>query len=40
MDWRFSTCVAPFYFLNRKFFNCLVGRKGIIKYGFSGIAVS
>jgi len=40
MDWRFLTLVAQYHFLNRKFFNCLVGRKGIIKYGFSGIAVS
>jgi hypothetical protein len=40
MDWRFLTLAAQYDFLNRKFFNYLVGRKGIIKNGFSGIAIS
>ena len=31
MDWRFLTLAAQYDFLNRKFFNYLVGRKGIIK---------
>ena len=40
MDWRFLTLVIQYHFFNRKFFKYLVGRKGVIRNGFSGIAIS